>query len=251
MQIIIIEDEKPAARLLKRRVEKLGYPVQQLLHSVTESIEWLQNNEHPDLVFMDIQLSDGLSFEILNSIELKSSIIFTTAYDEYVLKAFKHNSVDYLLKPVDEEELKFAINKFLGLQQPKQTFDLTAIKELLTPKAATKYRERFSVKVGTNIKLIETSQIECFFSENKVSFVHTKENKNFIVDFTLDALEMQLNPKKFFRINRSQIIQLNAIKEITVYSNSRLRVILHSYNREEMIVSREKVNDFKDWLEAV
>lgn len=251
MQIVIIEDEKPAARLLKRRVEKLGYPVQELLYSVNESIAWLQNNEHPDLIFMDIQLSDGLSFEILDSLELKSSIIFTTAYDEYVLKAFKHNSIDYLLKPVDEEELKFAINKFLSLQQPKQSLDLTAIKELLSPKAAIKYRERFSVKVGTNIKLVETSQIECFFSENKVSFIHTKEGKNFIVDFTLDALEMRLDPKKFFRINRSQIIQLDAIKEITVYSNSRLRVILHSYNREEMIVSREKVNDFKDWLEAV
>ncbi len=249
MRLIIIEDEKPAARLLKRRVEKLGYQVTELLHSVAESIEWLQHHEQPDLVFMDIQLSDGLSFEILERFDLKSSIIFTTAYDEYVLKAFKHNSIDYLLKPVDEEELKFAINKFLHLKNSQQSFDLSTIRQLLSPKPEIKFRERFSVKVGTNIKLIDTSQIECFFSENKLSFVHTKENKNFIIDFTLDALELQLDPKKFFRINRSQIIHLDAIKEITVYSNSRLRVILYSYNKEEMIVSREKVNDFKNWLE--
>ncbi|WP_313376671.1 LytTR family DNA-binding domain-containing protein [Chishuiella sp.] len=250
MKIIIIEDEKPAARLLKRRVEKLGYEITEMLHSVEESVFWLESNPHPDLIFMDIQLSDGLSFEIVDQVELSSAIIFTTAYDEYVLKAFKLNSIDYLLKPVDEEELKFALSKFEKQQQSASTLDILEIKKLFTTtQTEKKYKERFSIKIGTSIKIVETENIECFFSENKASFIHTKENKNYLVDFSLDKLEEQVDPKKFFRINRSQIIRIDCIKEITVYSNSRLKIRLSTFDDLEMIVSREKVADFKNWLE--
>ena len=248
MKIILIEDEKPAARLLKRRVEKLGYEITEMLHSVEESVAWLKTNSQPDLIFLDIQLSDGLSFEIFNQVDVSSAIIFTTAYYEYVLKAFKLNSVDYLLKPVDEEELKFALEKFEKQHQPKSSFDLSEIKKLFTNQSES-YKERFSVKIGTSIKIIESDNIECFFSENKASYIHTKENKNYLIDFSLDKVEEQMNPKKFFRINRSQIIQIDSIKEITIYSNSRLKIVLNTYNEQDMIVSREKVTDFKNWLE--
>ena len=248
MKIILIEDEKPAARLLKRRVEKLGYEITEMLHSVEESVAWLKTNSQPDLIFLDIQLSDGLSFEIFNQVDVSSAIIFTTAYDEYVLKAFKLNSVDYLLKPVDEEELKFALEKFEKQHQPKSSFDLSEIKKLFTSQSES-YKERFSVKIGTSIKIIESDNIECFFSENKASYIHIKENKNYLIDFSLDKVEEQMNPKKFFRINRSQIIQIDSIKEITIYSNSRLKIVLNTYNEQDMIVSREKVTDFKNWLE--
>ncbi|WP_334124847.1 LytTR family DNA-binding domain-containing protein [Empedobacter brevis] len=250
MKIVIIEDEKPAARLLKRRVEKLGYEIYEMLHSVEESVAWLETNPTPDLIFLDIQLSDGLSFEIFNQVEISSAIIFTTAYDEYVLKAFKLNSVDYLLKPVDEEELKFSIEKFeKRYKNSPSTFDLKELKNLFSNNQAEKYKERFSVKIGTSIKIIETENIECFFSENKASYIHTKENRNYLIDSSLDKVEEQINPAKFFRINRSQIIQIDSIKEINMYSNSRLKIILTTYNEQDMIVSREKVTDFKNWLD--
>ena len=249
MKIIIIEDEKPASRLLKRRVEKLGYEVAEMLHSVEESVAWLNANPNPDLIFLDIQLSDGLSFEIFNKVEINSAIIFTTAYDEYVLKAFKLNSVDYLLKPVDEEELKFALDKFEKLHQSQPKFDISEIKKLLVPDQKQTFKERFSIKIGNNIKIVEIDQIVCFFSENKASFIHTKENKNYLIDFSLEKIEEQLDPNKFFRINRGQIIAIDSIKEITVYSNSRLKIILNTYKEDDMIVSREKVSDFKNWLE--
>ena len=249
MKIIIIEDEKPAARLLKRRVEKLDYQISEMLHTIEESVNYLKTNPNPDLIFLDIQLSDGLSFEIFNQVDVSSAIIFTTAYDEYVLKAFKLNSVDYLLKPVDEEELKFALEKFEKQNQTISNFDLSEIKKLFSSNQQEKFKERFSVKIGTSIKIIETENIECFFSENKASYTHTKENRNYLIDFSLDKIEEQMDPNKFFRINRSQIIQLDSIKEITIYSNSRLKIILNTYKDIDMIVSREKVSDFKNWLE--
>ena len=149
MTTLIIEDEKPAARLLQRKLEKLDITVKTMLHSVEESLHWFTNNEHPDLIFLDIQLSDGLSFEIFNQVDVSSAIIFTTAYDEYVLKAFKLNSVDYLLKPVDEEELKFALEKFEKQHQTKSNFDLSEIKKLFSSNQQEKFKERFSVKIGT------------------------------------------------------------------------------------------------------
>jgi two-component system, LytTR family, response regulator LytT len=245
MNIIIIEDEKPAARLLKRRIEKLGYQVNEMLHSVEESINWLQNNPQPDLIFLDIQLSDGISFQIFDEVNINSAIIFTTAYDEYVLKAFKLNSVDYLLKPVDEDDLEFAIEKFEKQREIKINY--AEIKNLFDKNKS--YKERFTTKIGQSIKMIATEDVEIFYSDNKATYAFTKEGKNYLLDYTLDKIEELIDPKIFFRVNRGQIIKIDSIKDISVYSNSRLKIILSKFNEQECIVSREKVTDFKNWLE--
>jgi two-component system, LytTR family, response regulator LytT len=251
MKTIIIEDEKPAARLLQRKLEKLNIKVGVMLHSVEESIEWFSKNEHPDLIFLDIQLSDGLSFEIFEKVSIKSAVIFTTAYDEYALKAFQLNSIDYLLKPIDEDDLEVAISKFKS-RIPNQissiNLDFDTIKKMFQNPYDKNYKTRFTVKIGQHLKVISIEEIECFFSENKGTYIHTFDNRNYLIETTLEVLEQELDSKKFFRISRKFIVPLIAIKEIVVYSNSRLKVILPSYKEEEVIVSREKVSDFKSWI---
>lgn len=251
MNIIIIEDEKPAARLLQRKVEKLGLQVNILLHSVEESIAWFQNNQHPDLIFLDIQLSDGLSFEIFETIDIKSAVIFTTAYDEYALRAFKLNSIDYLLKPIDEDDLSIAITKFKNQFQKSSVsaLDFEAIKKMLVNPIDREYKKRFTIKMGQQLKMIQIEDVECFYSENKGTYLHTFDNRDYLLDVTLEQLENELDPKEFYRVSRKFIIPLKAIKEIQLYSNSRLKVILPTYKDDEVIVSREKVSDFKDWLD--
>lgn len=250
MDIIIIEDEKPAARLLQRKVEKLGLQINTLLHSVEESINWFQNNPHPDLIFLDIQLSDGLSFEIFEAIDIKSAVIFTTAYDEYALRAFKLNSIDYLLKPIDEEDLETAISKFKNQFQKSSiaSLDFEMIKKMLVNPIDREYKKRFTIKMGQQLKMINIDDIECFFSENKGTYLHTFDNRDYLLDNTLEQLETELNPEDFYRVSRKFIIPMKAIKEIQLYSNSRLKVILPTYKDDEVIVSREKVGDFKTWL---
>jgi DNA-binding LytR/AlgR family response regulator len=250
MNIIIIEDEKPAARLLQRKVEKLGLQINTLLHSVEESINWFQNNPHPDLIFLDIQLSDGLSFEIFEAIDIKSAVIFTTAYDEYALRAFKLNSIDYLLKPIDEEDLETAISKFKNQFQKSSiaSLDFEMIKKMLVNPIDREYKKRFTIKMGQQLKMINIDEVECFFSENKGTYLHTFDNRDYLLDNTLEQLETELNPENFYRVSRKFIIPMKAIKEIQLYSNSRLKVILPTYREDEVIVSREKVGDFKTWL---
>jgi DNA-binding LytR/AlgR family response regulator len=250
MNIIIIEDEKPAARLLQRKVEKLGMKVTKMLHSVEESIAWFQNNSHPDLIFLDIQLSDGLSFEIFEQIEIKSAVIFTTAYDEYALRAFKLNSIDYLLKPIDEEELSTAISKFKNQFQKNMisSLDFEAIKRMLVNPVEKEYKKRFSVKIGQQLKVISIDEVECFFSENKGTYIHTLDNRDYLVDTTLEIIETELNPKEFYRVNRKFIIPLKTIKEIQVYTNSRLKISLSTFKADDIIVARERVSDFKNWI---
>ena len=254
MKTIIIEDEKPAARLLQRKLEKLNIQVGVMLHSVEEALDWFSKNAHPDLIFLDIQLSDGLSFEIFEKVEIKSAVIFTTAYDEYALRAFKLNSIDYLLKPIDEDDLEVAVAKFKSLL-PKQELqpqnlgiDFEQIKRMLTNPFEKNYKKRFTVKIGQHLKVISIDEIECFFSENKGTYIHTFDNRNYLIECTLELLEQELDPAEFFRISRKFIIPLKAIKEIVVYSNSRLKVILPSFKEENVIVSREKVSDFKTWI---
>ncbi|WP_320814021.1 LytTR family DNA-binding domain-containing protein [Flavobacterium sp.] len=250
MNIIIIEDEKPAARLLQRKLEKLGYNIKTLLHSVEESINWFEKNLHPDLIFLDIQLSDGLSFEIFDKVTVKSPIIFTTAYDEYALRAFKLNSVDYLLKPIDEDELEVSISKFQNQFQKNAVagLDFEAIKRMLVNPVQKEYKNRFSVKIGNQIKVIAIDEIECFYSKNKGTYLHTVDNRDYLLDSSLEQLETELNPDSFYRISRKFIIPLQSIKEIQVHTNSRLKVILPTYKADEVIVSREKVQDFKSWI---
>ena len=250
MNILIIEDEKPAARLLQRKVEKLGLHVNTMLHSVEEAFTWFHNNQHPDLIFLDIQLSDGLSFEIFEQIDIKSAVIFTTAYDEYALRAFKLNSIDYLLKPIDEEELEVAISKFKNQFQKHtiSSLDFEAIKRMLVNPVEKEYKKRFSVKIGHQLKVIPIEEVECFYSENKGTYLHTLDNRDYLLDTTLEILENEINPKDFFRINRKFIIPLKSIKEIQVYTNSRLKIVLPSYKDDEVIVARERVSDFKEWI---
>lgn len=250
MNIIIIEDEKPAARLLQRKVEKLGLQVNQMLHSVEESIDWFKSNAHPDLIFLDIQLSDGLSFEIFENVTINSAVIFTTAYDEYALRAFKLNSIDYLLKPIDEDDLEIAINKFKSrnIAVPNLSLDFEMIKKMLVNPIDREFKKRFTIKLGQQLKMVTIDEVECFFSENKGTYLHTFDGRNYLIDQTLEQLETELDPKEFYRVSRKFIIPMKAIKEIQLHSNSRLKVILPTYKEDEVIVSREKVTDFKNWL---
>ncbi len=250
MRTIIIEDEKPAARLLQRKLEKIDIKVDIMLHSVEEAIEWFSKNEHPDLIFLDIQLSDGLSFEIFDKIAIKSAVIFTTAYDEYALRAFKLNSIDYLLKPIDEDDLETAVNKFKTnvVKQEIVNLDFEQIKKMLQNPFEKSFKTRFTVKIGQHLKVITNDEIECFFSENKGTYIHTIDNRNYLIDGTLEVLENELDPKFFFRVSRKFIIPLKSIKEIVLYSNSRLKIILPTYKDDEVIVAREKVQEFKTWI---
>jgi DNA-binding LytR/AlgR family response regulator len=217
---------------------------------VEESLEWFQNNDHPDLIFLDIQLSDGLSFEIFEKIDIKSAVIFTTAYDAYALRAFKLNSIDYLLKPIDEEELATAISKFANQFQANSVsnLDFEAIKRMLVNPVSKEYRKRFSVKIGQQIKVIDVVEIECLYSENKGTYIHTLDNRDYLIDSSLEVVEAELDPKDFFRISRKYIIPLQSVKEIQLYSNSRLKISLPTYKADEVIVARERVSDFKEWL---
>ncbi len=251
MKIIIIEDEKPSARRLQRMLSEINIEAQAMLHSVEESVKWFQNNEHPDLILLDIQLSDGLSFEIFEQVEVNSAIIFTTAYDEYALKAFKLNSIDYLLKPIDTEELESAIDKF-KISQPEPfnlQVDLEQIKKLLVNPLDKTYKKRFTIKIGQHLKIISVDDIECFYSENKGTYIFTSDNRNYLIDSSLEQLDASLEPVKFFRVNRKFYVNIRAIKDIISYTNSRLKVVLNTFSDHEIIVSREKVKDFKNWLE--
>lgn len=251
MNVIIIEDEKPSARRLQRMLDKLGVQANILLHSVEESVVWFQNNPHPDLIFLDIQLSDGLSFEIFDVVKVKSAIIFTTAYDAYALQAFKLNSIDYLLKPIDTEELAKALEKFKEHQFKEQqvALDFNAIKNLLVTATDPDYKKRFSVKVGQHLKLFAIEEIECFYSENKGTYLHTNQGRSYLLDTTLEQLDNELNPKMFFRISRKFYVNIHAIKDMVSYTNSRLEIKLNNFNEQEVIVARERVKDFKNWIE--
>ncbi|MFS4491440.1 LytR/AlgR family response regulator transcription factor [Maribacter sp. 2308TA10-17] len=251
MNVIIIEDEKPAARRLSRLLEELDVQVSVMLHSVEESINWFQNNEHPDLIFLDIQLSDGLSFEIFETIEVRSAIIFTTAFDEYALQAFKLNSIDYLLKPIDDEDLEVAVKKYKSLKPEPQklALDFEDIKKLLVNPLEREYKKRFTVKVGQHLKIINADEVECFYSENKGTYAATSDGRNYLLDTTLENLEGELEPKIFFRVSRKFYVNINHIKDIISYTNSRLQIKLNHFSEQEIIVSRERVRDFKLWLE--
>ena len=251
MKAIIIEDEKPAARRLNRLLEELDVEVSTLLHSVEESIEWFQNNQHPDLIFLDIQLSDGLSFEIFDMVNIKSAIIFTTAYDEYALQAFKLNSIDYLLKPIDDEELEKAVKQYREFRPEKEkiSVDFEDIKKLLVNPVEREYKKRFTVRVGQHLKIINSDEVECFYSENKGTYAATVDGRNYLLDTTLENLEGELSPKTFFRVSRKFYVNINHIKDIISYTNSRLQIKMNTFKEQEIIVSRERVKDFKLWLE--
>lgn len=245
MRIVLIEDEKPAARLLIRELDKLGFTVQQTLHSVEEAIPWFLQNEQPDLIFADIQLTDGLSLEIFEKVELKNSfIIFVTSFDHYAIKAFKLNSIDYLLKPIEPLELLGAINKFkTQVVHAKQKVDALR-HSLLGPS----YPKRLMIKFGMQIKMVLVEDVVCFYREDRGLYIATCEGKHYLLDEpSIDAILKIIDPAKFFRVNRFQVIAIEYIEQMAQMSISRLKLTLFNY-QEEVIVSRERVQAFKKWL---
>lgn len=247
IKAVIVEDEKPTARRLQRMLEKLEVQVMTTLHTVEEAISWFSHNPSPELIFLDIQLSDGLSFDIFEAVKVTSPVIFTTAYDEYALQAFKLNSVDYLLKPIDDEELEIAVNKYRGTRFAPNTLpDLDQLRSLLN--LPMEYRRRFTISIGQHLKLIPVEDICCFYSENKGTFLQTCESRSYVIDQSLDRLEKELDPRLFFRVSRKFIVQLKRISEIRSHSNHRLELKLEGLKDQKIIVSRERVKEFKDWL---
>ncbi len=251
MKILIIEDEHHAAARLKSLIGKLVKQAEivAVIDSVEDGIEWFQNKQAPDLVFMDIQLADGISFSIFQAVEINAPVIFTTAFDQYSLKAFKVNSIDYLLKPIDEAELKQALLKYQKLNE-KRADKFDSLNLLLKNLDLEKnYKERFLIKNKDQYNFILSSEIAYFYSEDSLTFIVTKNGKSHIYDQALNKIESELNPKDFFRINRKQIVHLEAIQKIENYFNNRVSLELHPKPKEETIVSRDKVKPFKSWLD--
>jgi DNA-binding LytR/AlgR family response regulator len=251
MQALIIEDEKPAARRLARMLEQEGVEVTDTLHSIEESILWFSQNEAPQLIFLDIQLSDGLSFEIFDTVSVNSPIIFTTAYDEYALQAFKLNSIDYLLKPIDEDDLRVALAQYKNMSPVNRPvhMDFEDIRKLLVNPLEREYKKRFTTRVGPHIKIIQADEVECFYSENKGTYAATTEGRSYLLDTTLEELEQELSPEQFFRVSRKFYVHIDHIADIIAYTNSRLKIKMKRFREGEIIVSRERVRAFKFWLE--
>jgi DNA-binding LytR/AlgR family response regulator len=252
MNVLIIEDEPQAAQRLEKLLQELspGSTVAAVLDTVKKAVQWFKSNPPPDLTLMDIQLADGISFSIFEQCEVTSPVIFTTAYDEYALKAFKVNSVDYILKPVDKDELNGALKKFGTITgRTNQTRDLLDNIHQAMQMLTKKYKTRFVIKVGEHLKTIEVSSVRFFYSQEKTTFCVTEEGRNFILDFTLEQLEEMLDPAVFFRINRKYFVRASAIQDIISYTNSRLRLVLKGSDDNDIIVARERVQEFKAWLD--
>ncbi len=252
INVLIIEDEKLAAQHLEKQIASLElYDINILesVNSVKNSIKWFLKNEKPDLIFMDIDLGDGLCFEIFEVVELNTPVIFTTAYDEYAIKAFKVNSIDYLLKPIDKEDLEGALLKFSNLTQTDAgniSGKISDIQQYMAPE----FKERFIIKIGEHIKSVPTKTVGFFYSRDKATYAcSTVDSRNYLLDYTLDTIETLINPVEYFRINRKYIVRFSSIQDIIAYSNSRLRLILNNCDDPEVIVARDRVNSFKSWLD--
>lgn len=252
MRYIIIEDEQIAATRLRKLVTEIR-PDYEYVISI-DSVEGASISLPVlkfDLVFMDIQLADGLSFDIFDEISMKKPVIFTTAYDQYAIRAFKTNGVGYLLKPLDPEELEGAIVKFESLvvatQKHDYQDDLKKVLQTITTEKG--YKERFVVKIGDHIKTISVEDIDLFYSQDKTTFLLTKEGRNYIIDYPLDRLVELLSPKNYFRISRKFIVQMDGIEDILAFSNSRLKLKIKNFDDENVIVARERVQDFKQWID--
>lgn len=276
MTILIIEDEEPTARKLQRLVldiDPASYVVG-ITGSVDESVDWLRTNPRPDLIFMDIELADGQSFEIFNQVAVTSPVIFTTAYDEYAIKAFKVNSIDYLLKPIKEDDLRQALTKLQALRQVLRAQDNPAgsgqweaslanlLQQLQQASNAQKpssfttplseppaaFRDRFMIKQGQRLFSINVNEVAYFFSRNKLSFLKTRDEHEWLVDYTIDELAQMLDPRRFFRLNRQVIAELQSVDKVHLYFNGKLKVHLQPAFEDEVVVSREKAGDLKRWL---
>lgn len=255
MKVLIIEDEIPAAEKLERYLLKYDPSIFiiAVLDSSSDAIEWLkENQEQVDIIFMDIQLTDGLSFQIFQQVNVQKPVIFTTAFNEFALDAFKVNGIDYLLKPITYADLTSSLTKLERLrEQLRTTGDQSQrINHAFSNARPKEYKGRFMVKLGDHIRSFTTNQIGLLYADGRDVYLVTNENRKFIIDYTLEALEDILDPMLFFRTNRTYILNINAIKDVLVYSNSRLKITLHQEFSKEIIVSREKVGDFKEWFDG-
>lgn len=252
MKVLIIEDELQAAKRMESLVTELIPDARILatLDTVKRSVAWFKSNPTPDLVLMDIQLADGISFQIFDHHPISAPIIFTTAYDAYALKAFKVNSIDYILKPVDKAELQTALEKLKARSKTdtdtaRMMMNIGEAVEMLT----RKYKTRFVTKVGEHLKTIDVNSVLYFYSQDKATFCVTDDNRHLILDFTMEQVSDMLNPQDFFRVNRKYLIGSSAIQDIIHYTNSRLKVIVQGAQDQDIIVAREKVQEFRDWLD--
>jgi len=254
MKVFIVEDEPHARNELLRLLEKSGEDVKVLgfADSIEDAVFWLNQNQQPDLMFFDIQLSDGLSFEIFNQVQIDIPVIFCTAFDEYAIQAFKVNSIDYLLKPIKLEELIKALNKYNSLSEKYSAKDkglsIQQIEKLLDINKP-KYKSRFVAKYGDQIKHIDVSQVAYFHAVDNEVFLVTFENNRYIIDYSLEQISGSISPEDFYRVNRSFIVHINAIKKISKYFNSRLHLELTPQTEESVLISRVKVPEFMNWMD--
>ena len=256
MKILIVEDEDLAVKKIRKTLSDVdaNADVVGVTDSIFATVDWLQNNPSPDLILMDIELSDGQSFEIFSRIPVKSAVVFTTSYDEYALKAFKVNSIDYLLKPIQKEDLEAALNKYKKMKtmyagNGHNELNMDAlVKELQHKLQPKEFRKRFLVKHGQKLVSIEIDEIAYFFSDGRLNFFKTYDNRKFVVDYTMDELEDMLDSQRYFRISRSFYVSVNSIDQIHDYFGNRLLLHLKPPVDKESIVSREKVTDFKKWM---
>jgi len=251
IKVLVLEDEDAAAKRLQKLITEILPETEFLatIESVKQGVEWFEHNSLPDLIFADIQLNDGTSFDIFRRVEVNSPVIFTTAYDEHALNAFKLNSVDYLLKPIKKNELSSAIEKFKSLHLNGKKSDNDNLHQLLQALQKTQqYKQRFVLRIGEHMRIVEVPDIAYFYTENKANFIITKDNKRYLADNTLDQLEGMLDPKLFFRINRQFIVSYPSIAEMFTYSKARVLLKLNPPTKLDTIVSTERSAAFKSWL---
>ena len=253
MKILIVEDEPLAAAQLAMQLAALrpAAKIVQVCDTIKSTVDWLQNNPAPDLAFFDIQLGDGLSFDIFKQVNFAHPVIFVTAFDQYAIQAFKVNSIDYLLKPIDRADLSRALDKFDLVANTKTSGINPEILSQITASLKKKsYKERFLVKVGPHLRVVETPDILYFYSLQKGTYLKLADGKDYVLDITLETAEELVDPERFFRINRKYLVSLKSINDVITYSNSRLKLKVQHPIDDEFLVAREKVKEFKDWLEG-
>lgn len=251
MKVLIVEDELLMAKRLQKVLLEIEPDAQiiSVLKGVRETVLWLKNNPEPDLILMDIELADGQSFDIFKEVDIQPPVIFTTAYDEHAIKAFKVNSIDYLLKPVKEDELRMAIKKFKNNSYKNSNNEIQAVlQQLKQMQLASSFRSRFLVKQGQKLLSIDITEVAYFYSENKVTFLCTHQNKKHIIDYVLDIIEKEVSPKDFFRANRQYIISNKCITGIHTWFNQKLKVEIKPEASQHIVISRDKANAFKEWM---
>jgi DNA-binding LytR/AlgR family response regulator len=257
MKVLIIEDEPFAQQELKRLLDGLNKDIEilDMIDTVEDAVEWLNTRKAPDLIFLDIQLADGLSFEIFKKAEVNVPVIFTTAYDEFAVRAFQLNSIDYLLKPIKQDDLARALNKLDSMKSQFSKNNDPGIKlskqqlESLIGTSKKEYKSRFVAKVGDQIKHVSVADIAYFYAEDNVVFLMTSGNSRFIIDYSIEEIDKMLDPKVFYRLNRAFVVNINAIDKVYKYLNSRLKIELKPPTEKEVLVSRAKVASFMEWME--